>query len=85
MPSITLTKITKEASRVRFRFGKIEREFPSIQAARDWAQSRFTREDMEAIAIALCLSRQPNLTNVNQLEGRTLTVDLSLANWGTVS
>jgi hypothetical protein len=86
MPQVTLTKIHKDVGgRIRFRFGKREYEFSSIEHAKEWVRSRFNTEDMDAIAIALCLERQPALGNLATLEGRTLTVNLSLANWGTVS
>jgi hypothetical protein len=86
MPQVTLDKINKDASgRVRFLFGKSELEFPTIEAAREWARQQLLKEQLQAIAVALCLTRQPNLHNLNALEGRTVNVDFTLANWGTVS
>jgi len=86
MPAITVTKIHKDSSgRIRFRFGKSEAEFESIQAARDYVKSALTRETLELLAMAICLNRQPSLGNPPALEGKTVTVDFSLANWGTLA
>ncbi len=86
MPSVTLTKIQKDADgKIRIRFGKREYEFANIQAARDFVRSQIDRETLEVIEMALALTRQPTLSNPAALEGRTLTVDFTLANWGTVT
>jgi hypothetical protein len=86
MPSVTLHKIVKEADgRVRLRFGKREREFSDLQAMRDFAEAQLTPEVLEALVVALALKRQPALGNPSAFEGRTLNVDLTLANWGTLS
>ncbi len=86
MPSVTLTKIQKDADgKVRIRFGKREYEFANIQAVRDFARGQLDRDTLEAITMALALTRQPTLSNPTALEGRTLTVDFTLANWGTVT
>jgi hypothetical protein len=86
MPVVTLTKITKHAGgAVEFHFGKRSRWFPSIAAATEYLRETFGKDDMEDVAMALALMRQPTLNNVAILEGRSLTVNLNVANWGTLS
>lgn len=86
MPSVTLTKIDKEADgSIHVRFGKAGYKFNSISHMREYVHSVLSREDLHAIAMALAITRQPALGNPNALEGRVLTVDLSSANWGTIS
>lgn len=86
MPSVTLTKIVKEAGgKVRVRFGKVEREYPSLEDMRSSVRAALDQADLIDLALALILSRQPNLGNPSALEGRTVTVDFGQANWGTVS
>jgi hypothetical protein len=84
MPSLTNTGIIKEASRVLFRFGHQEYEFPSIAAAQDFVRDKLNRDDMVAIYMALCFTRQPALGNPAVLAGKTLTIDLNQINWGTI-
>lgn len=89
MPSTTITQIRKPPSgKIYFRFGKAEREFESIAAAREWARNNLPddpQEFLQSLAICMALQRQPALGNPAALEGRTLTIDLTQANWGTVS
>lgn len=86
MPSVTVTKIVKEASgRVLVYFGKHCREFTTVEDMRAAVRAALTRADVENLALALMLSRQPSLANPAALEGRTVTVDFSLANFGTVT
>lgn len=86
MPSVTCTKIHKDPSgRIRVRFGKTEREFQDIASLREFVRDALTPETLQAIFLRLALDRQPSLGNVSLLEGRTIDVDFSRANWGTVS
>lgn len=86
MPSVTLTKIVKEpGGRILLRFGKREYEFSSIEHFRQSVRGMLDREDLEVLAMALILARQPNLGNPAALEGRTITIDFNAASWGTVS
>lgn len=85
MPSVTLTKITKDADgRIRVRFGKLEREFGSLTHMRSAVRAALDQSGLIDLALALLLSRQPALGNPAALEGKTLTVDFSQPNWGTV-
>lgn len=86
MPSLTNTGIVKEASRVLFRFGNHEYEFPSIAAAKDFVRDKLNRDDMVALYMAMCFERQPQLANLTNIQNRTITIDLNATpNWGTVS
>lgn len=89
--SVTLNSVQQDASgRVRFRFsmpsGELdEREFASISDASQYARDRLTRNEAIAMGIALVLTRQPTLSNPSAFAGKTMTIDLTLANWGTVA
>jgi hypothetical protein len=85
MPSATFTKIVKQDDgSIRFRFGKREYEFASLVAVREFVRRRLDQETIESLALALLVSRQPSLANLAAIEGRTVVVDFSLANWGTI-
>lgn len=86
MPSVTITKVQKDPSgHVRFRFGKREREFPSLAEAREFVRGVLGDPDtIEAAAIALMLSRQPSLGNPAVFQGRSVIIDFSLPSWGTI-
>lgn len=91
MASLTLNSVEKDAGgRVYFRFasaeGQEEWEFPSRAAAADFARDTLDRDKLVALAIALVLTRQPQLNNPGIFAGKTLTVDMAQpSNWGTVS
>lgn len=86
MPSITLTKIIKEEDgQIRVRFGKVEREYASLADMRASVRAALDQSDLIDLALALILSRQPALGNPSALDGRTITIDFSKANWGSVS
>ena len=82
----TVTKISKDPDgHVRIQFGKREYDFESIEQCRQFAQGTLNAETLDAIAVALMLTRQPNLTNPSVFEGHSVTVDFSLNNWGVLS
>lgn len=88
MASATITKIQTDADgKVRFQFGKREYEFSSLAAAKAAVRDQLilSRDTLEVIAMGLALTRQPTLSNPAALQGHTVTVDFTLANWGTVS
>ena len=87
MPSITCTKIVKEpGGRVRFRFDNgDEIEFASRQDAIEFVRDRLSRETLQALFVRIVLDRQPLLNNIPAVEGKTLNVDTSANNWGTVT
>lgn len=86
MPSVTLTKIVKEpGGRIRVRFGKRETEYASLAEMKASVRAQLGPDDLEALVLALALTRQPNLTNTAALEGKTLNVDLSATAWGTIN
>lgn len=83
--SVTLTNIRRRAGKIYVRFGKREHEFESLVEMQRYVAERLTPETLEALFLALLIERQPDITNPAQIEGRTLTVDMSLASWGRVS
>jgi len=86
MPSVTVTKITPlQDGRVIVRFGKREREFASVADMREFARSQVDAATLEGMAVGLMLTRQPALGNPGVFEGRSVNVDFSLANWGTIT
>lgn len=87
MPSVTVTKISKEPDgRILVDFSHGEgREFASLADMKSVVRSNLTRDDLVDIAIALMLSRQPTLANPAAFVGHSVNVDFSAANWGTVT
>jgi hypothetical protein len=85
MASVTVTKIVKEASRVLVYFGKDCREFSSLSEMQQLVRANLTRSDLMDIALGLMLSRQPALGNPTVFEGKSVNVDFSATNWGTLS
>jgi hypothetical protein len=85
MPQVTLSKIDKHSDgRISVRFGKVVREFASIEHMRGCVRSALTQDDLIDMALALLLSRQPNLGNPAAMEGRTVSIDFNSTSWGTV-
>lgn len=86
MPSVTCTKIVKEAGgRILVRFGKVEMEFANLGAMKAYVASILDREQLTALALRLMIDRQPTLNNPSVFEGRSVNVDFSVNNWGTVT
>lgn len=86
MPSITVTKVVKTPEgKVFVAFGKEIIEFASIADAQSWADDVLSRRSLKAIAIALMLTRQPNLGNPSVFENRSVVVDFGINNWGQVT
>lgn len=83
--SVTITKVLRQNGRVYIRFGKREYEFASQQAVQEFVAQKLNTEVLEALAIAIVVARQPTLANLALVEGKTLTVDPTVNNWGTVS
>lgn len=83
--SVTLTQIRQQNGRIFLRFGKETYEFNSLADIRDYVQSILGKAELHALFMACAIERQAALNNPAQLEGRTLTVDFSLNNWGTVA
>jgi hypothetical protein len=83
--SITIKAIDRRADRTYIRVGKseIELHVTTIAELREWVRQQFEESDEKILALALaCLfARDPNLTNPNQIVGRTITLNLS----GTVN
>lgn len=85
MPSVTVTDLAVEQDgKVRIRFGKRTREFNSIEHMRMCVSEALNLETLEALAMRLILQRQPAIGNPSAVIGRTLEVDFSKANWGTL-
>lgn len=82
MPSITCTQAQRDnqTGRITLNFGKIGMEFNDIAHAKAFVESMLSRDTMIALFIKIATDR--NLT-LAQIEGKTLTINVNLANWGT--
>jgi hypothetical protein len=87
MPSVTLTKIsfTNANSPIRIRFGKRTYEFTDLDHMKEYVAQTIGVEQLEAIAMALLIARQPNITNPAAVEGRSVNVNLANNTWGTLT
>lgn len=85
MPSVTCTDIERNGNRVRIHFGKRAYDFASVEEVRSFVDNILTRDTLEALFMALAISRQAGLNNPNLLVGRTVNVNFAVNNWGTVS
>ena len=84
MPSVTVSKIDKEANgRILIYFGKHGREFGSIEQMQQSVRAAFTRDDMIDLSLRLMLARQSTLGSPAAFEGHSINIDPSLNNWGT--
>jgi hypothetical protein len=86
--SLQITDIVVEAKRVLVRFSDgVELEFGSRDEAVQYAREQLDREALRAIAVAMIITRFPNLTaaNIAAIRGKALTVDLTQASWGVVA
>jgi hypothetical protein len=85
--SVTLTKIqfTNANSPIRIRFGKRDYEFNDLAHMKGFVASQLSRETLESLMLAMLIERQPDINNPGQVEGKTMTVDMSVNNWGTIS
>jgi hypothetical protein len=83
--SVTLTSIRRAGGKIYVRFGKREYEFNSLTEVRAYVEEKLGRETLECLFLALLVERQPDINNPALVEGRTLTVDMALTNWGRVS
>lgn len=76
--SITIRSIDRRADRTYIRYGKDEVEVPGdLDALRAWIRQQFDEKDLLALALAVYLARDPNMTNPAQIVGRTITLDLA--------
>lgn len=83
--SVTIRALEKRPDgTVRVLLGKNEYVFNSIEDARAAARD-FDAEDARQLVLRLIFARQPGLGNPAALVGRTVTIDPTSANWGTVS
>lgn len=85
--SLTVTKVFRRNGRAYIRFSdKLEKEFASLAEAKEYAQS--VVDDLEFLRkLAMCRYFQvdPNATNPNLIEGRTITVTNESNNMVVVS
>lgn len=79
--SRTITAIDRRAGRVYVRIGGVEVEIAAtnVTELREWVRLKFdeSEEYLLAIALALLLARDPDLTNPGQIVGRTITLNLN--------
>jgi hypothetical protein len=87
MPSVTLTKIsfTNANSPIRIRFGKRDYEFNNLDHMKEYVAQTVGVEQLEAIAMALLIARQPTISNQAAVEGRSINVNLANNTWGTLT
>lgn len=75
--SLTIKSIDQRADRTYIRIGKTEIEVPGSKAElKAFVRSRFSEEDLLALALAAWMARDPELNNPNALVGKTITLDL---------
>lgn len=91
--SVQITRVRKvpETGRIYITFADgAELEFSSAQAIVEWAKDADTaaqpgvREWLRRAGIQFYLYRDPNMTNPGVVVGKTMTLDLSVANPITV-
>lgn len=83
--ALTCTSVVRRSGRAYVRWSdKVEQEFDSVAQAKDWLRS--VRDDggdfkdvLRALLIAKWFEANPSGDNPALLEGRTITLDLSLA------
>jgi hypothetical protein len=73
--SLTCTDVVIDSGRVLVRFGKRTREFPNVQAVRDFVRDAISIDVLEAILIAKAM--QAN--NPAAAIGKTVTGDMTAA------
>lgn len=73
--SVTCTSAIAADGKVRFRFGKREREFANQEAVGDFVRDALSPDVLDAILIAK--ARQAG--SINSIVGKTITADLTLA------
>lgn len=84
--SATVTAISAPAGGpITIAFGKRTRPFNDLNHMKVVAADALTRDDLEFIALRLMLARQPAFGNPAAFVGKSVAVDFSLANWGTIS
>lgn len=75
--SITIRSIERRADRTYIRVGKEEIEVPgTVTELRQWIRSQFDENQLLALALAVYLARDPDLSNPGMIVGRTVTLDL---------
>lgn len=77
--TVTCTKIRRTNGKIYIQFGKIEREFESPAHVKAWIGDSLDKEALQAMLIAKWLDVDPTGSNPTLVEGRTITVDLTLA------
>jgi hypothetical protein len=79
--SITIRAIDRRADRTYVRVGSSEIEIPasSAEELKAWIRAQFDDSDerMLAFALAMWISRNPDLSNPGQIVGRTFTLDFA--------
>lgn len=76
--SITIKAIDRRADRTYIRVGKEEIEVPgNLADLKAWIRQQFDEKDLLAIALAVYLARDPDMSNPSLIVGRTITLDLA--------
>ena len=80
--SLTIKSIDRQADRTYIRVGKTEIEIPCRTKAelREWVRSRLDLSDDEtvlALALSVYFARDPEMINLGQIVGKTITLDAS--------
>ena len=77
--STTCTAATNAGNRLRFRFGKRELEFNSVDHCREYVAEQLTISALESILLAKWLDLDPTGATPSMAVNKTITADLSLA------
>ena len=80
--SITCSRVVQRGGKVHVVWSDgSANEFPSLQTAKDFCQPLKDDADLlKRLFVATYLLRDPNVTDVTQIEGHTMTLDLLAAN-----
>lgn len=79
--SVTCTGVRVQNGKAYIRFGKTEREFSSLQQAKDEVRkyAQDATDFLQMLVIAKYLHVDPTASNPSLLIGKTITVDLDAA------
>lgn len=78
--SVTCTKVHRDNGKTYVRFSdKVELEFTSLADVQNYIRSVTSKDQLRALLLAKLLEVSPDGSNASLIEGRTVTVDLSLA------
>lgn len=82
MPSITCTSAQRDnqTGHITLQFGKEGWEFNDVAHAKAFTENMLSRDTMVALFIKIAMDKGLTLA---QIQGKTLTININLTNWGT--